>query len=369
VSLPFQGPAGTRSEAVANGARLALREAGGKAGELVVKLVVLDDSTPSAGRWTGDQTAENARTVVRDRTAIAYVGDGPSGATAISLPILNAAGILQVSPTSGYEGLTSGRGAEAGEPERYYPSGVRTFARPVPGDGVQARALLASLDGERCRRLQVLVDRDVSARGLATAVERLARGSGIEVGGREELPEDAAAAEAAAAIVERGADCVLFAGAAAPGVPALFDALHAAAPQLELFGSDDLASESFVGRLGASTQARTHLTAPAGVLEPLPGVREFARSYRAAFGVPARTGAIYGYEAMRLVLAAIARAGPLGADRAAVIDALFALGERQSPLGPYRIDSDGSSTSTSYSRLGVRRGRLVRRQTASYPAG
>ncbi|MDQ3632191.1 MAG: branched-chain amino acid ABC transporter substrate-binding protein [Actinomycetota bacterium] len=366
ASLPFQGPSGPESEAVANGARLALREAGGTVGGLVVKLAVLDDSTPRADRWTAEQAAENARTVVRDRTAIAYLGDGPSGATAISLPILNAAGVLQVSPTSGYQGLTGSRDAEKGEPEKYYPSGVRTFARPVPGDDVQARALLASLDDERCRRLQVLDDRDVAGRGLATAVKRLAVASGIEVLARPELNKDAGAPEEAATLVERGADCVLFAGALSDSVPALFDALHAADPQLELFGGDGLASDAFAEALGPGTQARTHLTAPAGVLEPLPGVRAFAREYRAAFGVPARTGANYGYEAMRLVLAAIARAGPRGNDRTAVIDALFALGERQSPLGPYRIDANGNSTSTAYSRLGIRGGELVRRRTASF---
>lgn len=369
ASLPLQGPAGPESVAVANGARLALREAGGRVGGLVVKLVVLDDATPAAGRWNPEQTADNALTAVRDRTVIAYLGDGPSGATAISLPILNAAGVLQVSPTSGYQGLTGRQDAEKGEPEKYYPSGRRTFARPVPGDDVQARALLASLRDERCRRLQVLDDLDVSGRGLATAVARAAVTAGIEVVGRDEVRADVDVAEETAAITERGADCVLVAGALAPWVPGLFDALHAADPQLELFGGEGLASDAFAGALGAGTQARTHLTAPAGVLEPVPGVRAFLRRYRKALGAEARSGALYGYEAMRLVLAAIERAGPLGNDRTAVTRALFALGERTSPLGPYRIDRQGNTTSTAYSRLAVRGGRLVRRQTASFPPG
>ena len=369
ASLPLQGPAGPESVAVANGARLALSEAGGKVGDLVVKISVLDDSTPAAGRWTPEQTADNARTAVRDRTAIAYLGDGPSGATAISLPILNAAGVLQVSPTSGYQGLTGTQDAEKGEPEKYYPSGQRTFARPVPGDDVQARALLASLEDEHCRRLQVLDDLDVSGRGLATGVGRAAAAAGIEVGGREELRADVHVAEEAAAITRGGADCVLFAGALADWVPDLFDALHAADPQLELFGGDGLASDAFAAALRAGTQARTHLTAPVGVLEPRPGVRAFLRRYRKALGADARTGALYGYEAMRLVLAAIKRAGPLGNDRTAVTRALFALGERNSPLGRYRIDRAGNTTSATYSRLTLRGGRLVRRRTASFPAG
>jgi len=369
VSLPFQGSAGPDSVAVANGARLALREAGGKAGDLIVKLAVLDDSTPAAGRWDRKQTADNARIAVRDRTTIAYLGDGPSGATTISLPILNAAGVLQVSPTSGYQGLTGTRDADAGEPEKYYPSGLRTFARPVPGDDVQARAILAGLRDEKCRRLQVLDDRDVAGRGLATAVGRAAITAGIEVVSREGLRADVDVTEEAAAITKDGADCVLFAGALAGWIPELFDALHAADRQLELFGGDGLASDAFAAALSVGTQARTHLTAPVGVLEPLPGIRAFLRHYRQTLGVEARSGALYGYEAMRLVLAAIERAGPLGNDRTAVTRALFALGERRSPLGPYRVDRDGNATSTAYSRLALRRGALVRRRTASFPEG
>ncbi len=372
ASLPLQGPAGPESEAVANGARLALRQAGGKAGELVVKLVVLDGSTPKAGRWTREQAADNARTVVRDRTAIAYLGDGPSGATAISLPILNAGGVPQVSPTSGDQGLTGSQDAGRGEPERYYPSGVRSFARPVPDDGVQARALVSGLTRKGCRRLQVLDDRGIAGSGLARAVEREAAEARIAVlgvGGRGELGEELDVAAVVAGVEERGADCVVVAGALTERLPRLFDALHAADPQLELFAGAELATDAFAAALGAGTQARTHLTAPPGVLEPLPGVRAFDRSYRDAFGLPARTGAIYGSEAMKLILAAIERAGALGNDRAAVTRALFGLGKRTSPVGGYRIDADGNTTSTAYSLLDVRAGRLVRRRTGSFPPG
>lgn len=367
ASVPLQGPGGPDAEAVVNGARLALSRAGGRVGEFTIKLAVLDDSTPAAGRWNPEQAAENARTVVRDRTAIAYVGGGASGATAISLPILNAAGVPQVSPTSAYAGLTGTQDADKGEPEKYYPSGVRTFARPVPGDDVQARAMLASLRAQDCRRLQVLDDRDVAGRGLATAVARLAEEAGIEVVDRDTLRADADPARVAAGVAEREPDCVLVAAALAGWVPELFDALHAAAPRLELFGGDGLASDAFAAALRPGTQSRTHLTAPVGIEEPLPAVRRFAAGYKRAFGTEARSGALYGHEAMRLVLDAIARAGGKGNNRTSVTRALFTLGERRSPMGVYRIDRQGNTTSTRYSLLRPRDGRLVRTRTASFP--
>jgi branched-chain amino acid transport system substrate-binding protein len=369
ASLPLQGAAGPESEAIANGARLALEEAGGKAGELVVKLVVLDDSTPSSGRWDPEQAAENARTVVRDRTAIAYLGDGPSGATAVSLPILNSGGVLQVSPTSAYAGLTGTLDADKGEPDKYYPSGRRTFARPVPGDDVQALAVTAALEDEGCRRVMVLDDRDVAGRGLSVGVERTAVAEGIEVVGTEGLRPGFDVQAEARGVAEGEADCVVVAAALADWVPEFFDALHAADPQLELFGGSDLASDGFAGSLARGTQARTHLTSPPGVLEPLPAVRDFDRRYREAFRLPPRTGAIYGHEAMGLVLAAIEGAGAKGNDRTAVTRALFSLGERRGPFGAYRIDRRGNTTSRRYSRLSVRGGRVVGPETVTYPPG
>src|ERR1700712_3827798 len=48
-SLPLQGASRVQTEAVNNGAKLALEQAGGKAGNITVKYNPLDDSTAQAG--------------------------------------------------------------------------------------------------------------------------------------------------------------------------------------------------------------------------------------------------------------------------------------------------------------------------------
>lgn len=359
-SLPLQGPAGRSSQAVANGERLALRQAGGRVGGLTVKLSVLDDSTPASERWDARQTADNARTAVRDKTAIAYLGDGDSGATAISLPVLNEAGILQVSPTSTYAGLTRREDADKGEPEKYYPAGVRTFARTVPSDRLQSVALVGLMRRLGCGAVEVLDDRDVYGRGLAATVQRDARAAGLGVTGRESLRPDTDVVQEAAGTAEREADCVLFAGTPAPWVEQLFDALHAADGSLQLFGGDGLATDGFAASLDPGTQARTYLTTQT-TAPPTPGspAARFERDYRRAFGEAPVMGAAQGYEAMRLVLAAIARAGGAGSNRTAVTRALFALGERSGPLGRFRIDRHGDPTLNRFAEATVRDGRVV----------
>jgi branched-chain amino acid transport system substrate-binding protein len=68
------------------------------------------------------------------------LGESNSGATAVSLPLLNDAGLLQISPSNTYVGLTRSEGADKGEPDKYYPSGKRTYGRIMPPDNVDAAA-------------------------------------------------------------------------------------------------------------------------------------------------------------------------------------------------------------------------------------
>ncbi len=109
-------------------------------GQFRVSYYSLDDANPQTGQWDPGITAADAKTAAQDTSTIAYLGDYNSAATAISLPLINAAGILQVSPASPYVGLTSSLDAGQDEPERFYPTGHRSFGRLEPADAVQAGA-------------------------------------------------------------------------------------------------------------------------------------------------------------------------------------------------------------------------------------
>ena len=90
-----------------NGMKLALAQANNKAGQWTVNYQSLDDSTAAAGKWDPGQTAANARKVATDPKAVYYIGEFNSGASEVSIPILNQAGLPQVSPANTYVGLTT----------------------------------------------------------------------------------------------------------------------------------------------------------------------------------------------------------------------------------------------------------------------
>ena len=163
-----------------NGIKLALAQAGGKAGQWTVNYQSLDDSTAAAGKWDPGQTAANARKVASDPKAVYYIGEFNSGASEVSIPILNQAGIPQVSPANTYVGLTTNLpGSAPGEPQKYYPTGTRTYLRIVPIDSIQAAADLIAMKQAGCTKVAVANDKEAYGAGLAhtaRAGEGLLRG-------------------------------------------------------------------------------------------------------------------------------------------------------------------------------------------------
>ena len=137
-SLPTHGSAAAD---VLLGERLALEQAAGQAGGRQIELVARSASSPQEpASWRPELVSRNARDATLDEATVAYLGEFNSGASAISIPILNEFGIQQILPTNGYVGLTRSEGADRGEPDKYYPSGTRTYVRVAPADHHQAAA-------------------------------------------------------------------------------------------------------------------------------------------------------------------------------------------------------------------------------------
>src|SRR5829696_9351005 len=138
VSLPMTGPHGGEGRDAADGVRLALEGAQGKAGSIQVRAVYLDDARGKV--WDSVAVGTNARRAVQNSSAAAYIGELDSEPTRASVPITNEAGLVQVSPAAGALDLTAPAAGYPQSPDRYQPSGTPSFARTVPSDAVVADA-------------------------------------------------------------------------------------------------------------------------------------------------------------------------------------------------------------------------------------
>ncbi|HYF27510.1 MAG TPA: branched-chain amino acid ABC transporter substrate-binding protein [Baekduia sp.] len=360
-SLPLQGDNRPQSESVVNGIKLAISEAGGKVGKYTIKYVSLDDSTPATGKWEPGQVSANARKAAQDKSTIAYIGEFNSGASAISIPVLNEAGILQVSPANTYAGLTRSEGADKGEPDKYYPSGKRNFGRVVPADHIQAAAQVAYQKDEGCTSLYLFNDKEVYGKGLADQVEEFAGGQGLKVVANEGIDTKAANFRALAGKVKSsGADCMFFGGITQNKGVQLFKDVHAGNPDIKLFGPDGVAESPFYTKLGKSLEEKTFITV--ATLDPKlypKAAQKFFADFKDRYGKDPEPYAIYGYEAAKVTLLAIQNAGDKGNDRQAVIDAFFNIKDRESVLGTYSIDENGDTTLSDYGAYTVKDGKLV----------
>jgi branched-chain amino acid transport system substrate-binding protein len=360
-SMPLQGDSRPQSTDVVRGEQLALQAAGGKAGKWPIKLVSLDDATASAGKWDPGAVSANARKAVGDDNTIAYIGEFNSGASVISIPITNEAGILQVSPSNTSIGLTRKQGAGPGEPDKYYPAGTRTYGRVVPADHIQGAAQVTYMKDEGCKKLYILNDQEVYGKGLADVVEEDAKAGGLQVAGNDGIDTKAANFRSLATkIAGSGADCFFFGGITQNKGVQVFKDVNAAAPNLKMFGPDGVAESPFTTKLGAKLEKQVYLTTPTldPKLYPKAG-QEFIDQFKAKYGKTPEPYAIYGYEAMGVVLEAIKNAGDQGDDRAAVVKQFFAIKGRESVLGTYDIDENGDTTLSDYGGYTVKGGEQV----------
>ena len=352
-SLPLQGTSRGQSEAVINGERLALEEVNNKVGNFNIKYVSLDDSTAqNPGTADEGKTAQNARQAIRDKSTIFYLGEFNSGGTKVSLPILNKAGIPQISPSNTYIGLTTDEpGSEPGEPDKYYPTGNRTYARVVPRDKIQGAALVTVMQEVGCKTVTLWNDKSTYGAGLARNVKQSAEGAGLTIENEQGTDKNSPNYRSIASKVK--SDCFLWAGVTGENGVQVYKDVASAAPNAKLYGPDGVTEEAFSnpkkGGIPASVGARTKTTVATLGAEDLPGSEEILEKYRTKYKTQTVDPyAIYGYETMALALDVLKRAGDKANDRAEVVKQLFATKDRESVLGTYSIDENGDTTLTDY---------------------
>ncbi len=267
---------------VVDGQKLALARAGGRAGDYKVNFMSVDAGVRGAAELPG-AVAEASRQVLTDSQVIAVIGPLDSDAAMTALPLLNAAGLLQVSPGAGYRGFTDPTDVP-GEPERFLPSGRRTFAR-VAGDDRALAAAMARAAG-RARRVAVEAGPGPVAGALAAELSRAVRDRGL------------------ALTREPGrADAVLYAG----GDPQTLGAIARSATRV--IAAEDAARATAPADLGAAA-ARVRFVVRTARTDPA-----FAAEFERQFGRPPSSWAGLGHEAMRRVLETLRTAGSDAADR------------------------------------------------------
>jgi branched-chain amino acid transport system substrate-binding protein len=350
ASRPTEGPSAATAGAVAAGQRQALADAGDRAGRYRLRLIGLDASKLGSGNWDPDQVAKNADVAAHDPRAIAYLGELNLGASAVSVPVTNKAGILQVSPADGLASLTEAPPSSAAGPERYFPSGRRSFLRLVPDDLLEAHLIVDRLVALGVERPALIVGTGVYARELATEIAAELHEADIAPVQTEDLRDDAdtvldAPGDLADHPPDAQPDGVVLALARDRYTAQLLAGLRRELPQARLITGDGvLVGEPLVAAGSQPAQLEAVAPQPPQGRAAAPG-RRILRRIAEDQGVQlANPAALWGYESVRVVLDALraAQRGGAPADRADVIRAALRPRRRDSPIGTYEVRRSGA---------------------------
>jgi branched-chain amino acid transport system substrate-binding protein len=357
-SLPRTGSAKDQTQTIVNGIKMALEESNNRVGNFTIAYDDLDDATPARGQWDAAKEAENANKAVNDPQVVAYLGTYNSGAAAVAIPILCKANLVMVSPANTYPGLTKPGKGEAGEPEKFYPDCPRNYARVVPADDLQGAVGANWAKQLNVRRVYVLDDTELYGRGIATVFADTAKRIGLEVVGGPEGIDGKASDYRALAQKIRGtnAELVYFGGTTQNNAGKLLQDLKSVMPDVKFMGPDAIYENAFVSAAGQAGEG-AYITFGGVPANKLTGKgADWYRKYRDQFKAEPEAYASYGYEAARVVLNAIQRAGRT--DRAAIRDAVFATKDYDGVLGKWSFDPNGDTSLTDMSGRQVRAGKF-----------
>src|SRR4051812_797949 len=353
--LPLQGASHDASTDTNNAIALLLEQSGGKAGNFNVTLKTYDDSTAAKGGWDDATCAKNANDHVANSAEVAVMGTYNSGCAKIEVPVLNEdpnGPMLMFSHANTNPGLT--KAWDPGEPDKYYPTGVRNYGRVIATDDLQGKADAEFAAQElKVKKCVVLNDAQTYGVGVAQAFEEAAGNVGIEVVASEawdpKQPNYTALFEGFKSL---NPDCIFLGGINDNnGEQLIRDKVAVFGPNtgaVKLIGPDGFTGYPSVHALAeAEGMYISFAGLPAGELTKLGGAgAKFVDDFKAKYGhEPASAYSIYGAAALQFILKAIAASD---GTRKGVRDAAFSgitVPADESIIGrEFGIDENGDVT-------------------------
>jgi branched-chain amino acid transport system substrate-binding protein len=355
--LPMQGASRTQTVQMVEGIRFVLERHEWKAGDIGVAFQACDDSTAQAGKWDPGKCSQNANAYARNESVVGVIGTFNSGCAAVEIPVLNQApggGVAMISPANTFVCLTeSGPGCAEDEPQRYYPTGTRNYARMVAHDAYQGAAVAQFAQSIGIESVFILNDREAYGLGVAQNFRNAVEELGIDVAGFAAWDPRASSYEALFRRIQAtDAEAVFLGGLICEnGGQVIKDKVavlgpNAATPDegVVLLMPDGFTTQATIDEAGRAS--RGAFSSVAGVpADQLSGAgQQFVDDFIAETGAepPLEPYTAYAAQATEILLQAIEQGG---GDRAAVIQSMFEFSTTDGIIAPeFEINENGDPT-------------------------
>lgn len=360
--LPMTGSSLGQTQTIVNAITQAFEEKGNKVcgGKYTIEYQAFDDASAALGKWDPDVVTQNAKTYAADSSIVAVIGTFNSGAAKLMIPILNPENLAMISPANTYPGLTKPGKGEAGEPDVYYPNGVRNYSRVVPADDLQGQVAAQWAKDIGAVTVYVLDDQELYGKGVADVFDKVAQEIGLQVLGHEGIDGKAADYKALATkIKDLNPDLIYFGGITQNNAGQLVKDIRNVGYEGKFMGPDGIFEDAFLEAAGDAAEG-VYVTFGGIPPNELAGkAAEWREAYKAKFGSSPEVYTVYGYVSASVLVDAFERVcagGGVPTDRKAVRDAVFATKDFESILGKFSIDANGDTTITAMSGSQVQGG-------------
>jgi len=330
-SMPRSGSARGQTDSIAEGLKLAFHEIDYKLDVITptgekktyrIEYLDLDDATAAAGDWTIEQEITNANVARNDPDVMVYIGTYNSGAAKVSMPILNKAGMLMISPANTSPGLTKPKMGDPHEPACYQPTGKINYTRIVPADDVQGDTAALWTKDLGAKRVYILDDNSLYGKGIADRFNSTAKRLGLEVIAQQSIdPKQQEFKPLMQTIKDKNPDLVYFGGTTQTKGGQLLKDMLSVGLKVPMMGPDGCMEKAFIESAGAETfkEMKFYVTFGGLPVDQLKEHRgpEFIKGFTKLYGrAPTEAYAAYGYECGLVALESIRKAG--GKDREAI---------------------------------------------------
>src|SRR6476646_5379690 len=349
--LPLQGSNRALTTEMAQAVEFILKQHDWKAGGKNIGFQSCDNSTAQAGSWDSAKCTANARAYANNTAVIGVIGTFNSGCAKLEIPIADRAPdgpLAYVSPANTYPGLTiSGPGTESGEPDVYYPTGKRNYARVVWNDQFQGAADAQFAKDQGFKKVYVLTDKETYGNGIATLFQNYAKKLGIATVPSKPAAWDKNASSydaVATKIKQSGADAVFLGGIICNnGVKLTKDLRAGLGPNVTLFAPDGFTpiDEATVKTAGPASEGM-FITQPGIPSEQLTGAgKTFVEDFSKEIGKEPNPYTNYAAQAAEILITAIDKAN---GERDKTAEQVFGLDVKDGILGDFKIDDNGDTT-------------------------
>jgi branched-chain amino acid transport system substrate-binding protein len=348
--------------------KMVLGERDWRAGDYGVGLQVCSEVPAGGDAPSPAKCRRTARSFARNRSILVVSGVQTSTCAVEMAAILNRARggplpLFTAGPT--YLGLTrSGPGVGSDEPDKYFPTGQRSFLRLAPPDDAQAAAAALYARDEGARRLFVLNDGEAYGFGVSEAFRLAAERIGLRVAGTGRWRPARDYRGLAERVERAGADAVYLGGYPFGNAPRLVKDLRGALGSEALIIAPDAWNN--LAPVEAAGEAAEGFTPTIAVLpndQLPPAGRDFAAEFEDRFGARPCCFSVHAGQATHVMLDAIADSD---GSRAQVLENLFDARVEDGYIGDFEIDRYGDTTLNRIAVYRIEDGRL-RFQTVITP--